>query len=446
MVSLKYKNILSLKINFFKIYMEEKMDNKNSGNNFKKNYEKENYIIEEDEISLIDIFKVLWRQKWFIIGFTFIVTLVSVVIMFFFIPKKYKYKYNVKMSSLNYNEYIKINNELKDSDYIKLYFESMDDKYKKYFEFKDYKSLFKENELIMQFKYFSIYSEVGKDLFKGYFTSDGQFIQKQQNYFYFYFVTNKENSELSKSFMKDYIENYFKNIYFKNLNENFILSKFDSILNVQVNFATLLIEKDKLEKRLENLQLLKKKYPSLVKMDYNIINIQGASTGAIFTPIDAQIAQIEKSLNENKLKIKSYFINKMLYNYYYKVKKLVLNYKINCFDNMFREKYFKFMVAIIKNTDVDFDFLDDSYNFNKNDFIEILDKEKKYLLYQVDNYYTNFDTYIKLYSFEVIKSSRDLMKKSIIALFAAGFIALILAFIIDFVKHHKNELIENNVR
>jgi len=77
----------------------------------KKNLKKSN-IIEEDEISLIDIIRVLWRWRYFIISFIGIVTLISIIYVTFK-PVYYKSQSIIKLASFN-DTLIENQNEVND--------------------------------------------------------------------------------------------------------------------------------------------------------------------------------------------------------------------------------------------------------------------------------------------------------------------------------------------
>ncbi|MFK5952099.1 MAG: Wzz/FepE/Etk N-terminal domain-containing protein, partial [Desulfobacterium sp.] len=45
---------------------------------------------EDDEIDLLELWNVIWKGKWFIMGFTLLCTLIAVGVTFFVLPVTYK--------------------------------------------------------------------------------------------------------------------------------------------------------------------------------------------------------------------------------------------------------------------------------------------------------------------------------------------------------------------
>lgn len=403
--------------------VDERNGNLNTNNNDKPLSEE---IISEDEISLVDIFRILWRQKWFIIIFTLVFTLIG----FFYFKSKQKtvYTYSLKIltTPMTWKQYNSFKANLETTNYTNDFYDKLDNELKKIFPVRDLK---------FEFNYDPVNTILNN---KKVFASTYSFIIS--------FKSQVNDSNNAEKILRFYIDNYFIFKFSKFIVEDYFSSKINSININKKNFSDFLINKIKLQKQLNELLKIRNKYKDFYNKNVQNILIYNTNTKEGIS-IEQRILNTEVSISENDLNLENYIFDLLKYNLYNELLKESLNYSYSNDKNL--NNYFQFIKEKINDYNFNIDNIlgeiSKKYNdFEKNSFSSDLKDmfilEKNGIVDKIDFISKQLNLNIKIAGFEYISTTRSIYKYVILIFVASGFIALFLAFVIDFFAKNKDEI------
>jgi len=411
-----------------------------------------------NEIGFVDILKVIFKYKYFIASFTVLLSLIIICIYIFCNLDRinsYTIVYNIELKEMNYDQYKTLMNSLADKDNLAILLESIPQNIKEKTKLKNikektkltnYSSIFSiDNDPSSYFNF--LYSkeliDKEKDLFKGYFNLNGEFVKGKYNKNYY--LSSKcvaKNLNLTIEMINYVLYYYLKCLY--NVNS------FEDIINYHLNnipswknilYANYLTQKEQLIKNRQVLLEIKRKYPSLNSLNANIINIQGDNS-EYFIPTDVRLANIEIALSNIEIILENYYINKARYDFYNKIINELNQYSFKSFNEKTNENFFNHLKYVIENHDISLNQNYEKININDIDLQNIIDNDKENLLSNLTDFYMNTESdflskvHINIQEEENIHISQ----KAILSLFISLTIAIFLAFIINYIRSNINEI------
>jgi len=404
---------------------------------------------DSSEIRLIDIIKIIWKYRYFIILFTIIMTFILISIYYFQYKKidSYTIVYNIDLEKMNYNDYKDLLILLSDKDNLTVLFASIPEKLKKANNLKGYISIFNSdnNELADLKFYYSkeLIMDKEKDLFKGFINSNGEFEKGiLTSDFYISSNSNNKNIESKIELMNFIFYSYFKVIYNFLGFENIIYSYLYQIPSWKnVVYANYLAQKEKLNKDKEVLLQIKRKYPSLNAFNANIINIQGDSSEN-FISTDVRLANIEIALSNIQAILDNYYISKIRYDFYKKIINDLNSYMFKSFNEKTNDDLFNNLLSTIENYNISSDQSINKVDIKNVSLQEIIDSDKENLINNLTDYYVNTDLIFtsKLHINVQKQDGKNIFLIIIFVLLISGIIAIFLTFIINYIKINIKEI------
>jgi len=403
---------------------------------------------DSSEIRLVDIIKIIWKYRYFIILFTIIMTFILISI--YFQSKDINsctIIYNIDLKKMNYDEYKDLLVKLSDKDNLTVLLASIPEKLKKANSLKGYISIFNSdnNELADLKFYYSkeLIMDKEKDLFKGFINSNGEFEKGiLTSDFYISSNSNNKNIESKIELMNFIFYSYFKVIYNFLGFENIIYSYLYQIPSWKnVVYANYLVQKEELMKDKDVLLQIKKKYPSLNAFNANIINIQGDGSEN-FISTDIRLANIEISLSNIQTILNSYYINKFRYDFYKKIINDLNSYMFKSFNERTNEDLFNYLLSTIENYNISSDQSINKVDIKNVSLQEIIYSDKENLINNLTDFYANtdFNFTSKLHIYVQKQDSINIFQITIFILLISGIIAIFLTFIINYIKINIKEI------
>jgi len=354
--------------------------------------------------------------------------------------------YNIELQKMNYDQYQNLLSTLADKDNQVILLESIPQKIKKQNKLTDHYTIFRDNsnkESCFKFLYPIDDEFEGKDLFKGYFNSNGEYEKGISNSnFYISSKSTKKNLESKIELMNYIFYFYFKVMYNFNGFEDIInqyLYQVPSWKNIV--YANFLTQKEQLIKKKEVLLEIKRKYPSLNSLNSNIINIQG-NNSEYFIPTDFRLANIELEISNIETILTNYYIDKARYDFYNKVINELNSFMFKSFNENTNENLYNHLLFVIENYEIS-----SNQNIGKIDIKnislqDIIDSDKENLIANLTDFYK--DTELKFSSKVHInikeEKSINITLITILTLFISIFIVIILTFIINYIRDNINEI------